>query len=198
MMKKIRTVSIILCLLCIISLPFVVETNAKYVVAGTGNATQVHFVKKGFYGSDTYIIEEPGESHPLWGANSGSGSTNTDDYTLETLANVELKVINDTNQDMRLTFIINVEVTGGNPMNGSTKTFTVTDTTTGESRGGTNGDIVTITNKQKYQIVLTGTDDFFTIKAGSPMHNYVLDAKWGNQTSNGYYATITVIAEPIN
>ena len=197
MMRKIRTLSIILCLLCIISVPFVAETNAKYVVAGTGNATQVHFVKKGFYGSDTYIIEEPGESHPLWGADSGIGSINTNDYTLETLAKVELKVVNDTPSDMRLTFIITIQVTGGNPVNGSSKTFTVTDTTTGESRSGNNGNI---NNKGNgvYEIVLTGTDDFFTIRSGSPMHTYTLDAHWSNQTSKGYYTTVTVIAEPIN
>ena len=196
-MRKIRILSVIICLFTLLTVPFVAETNAKYVVAGTGNATQVHFVKQGFYGSDTYIIEEPGQSHPLWGADSGSGSTNTNDYTLETLANVELKVVNDTPSDMRLTFIITIQVTGGNPVNGSSKTFTVTDTTTGESRSGNNGNIDS-KGDGVYEIVLTGTDDFFICKAGSAMHTYTLDAKWGNQTDKGYYATVTVIAEKIN
>ena len=196
-MRKIRILSVIICLFTLLTVPFVAETNAKYVVAGTGNATQVHFVKSGYYGSDTYIIEEPGQSHPLWGADSGSGSTNTQDYTLETLAKVELKVVNDTPSDMRLTFIITIQVTGGNPVNGSSKTFTVTDTTTGESRSGNNGNIQ---NKGDgvYEIVLTGTDDFFICKAGSAMHTYTLDAHWSNQTSKGYYATVAVIAEKIN
>ena len=196
-MRKIRILSVIICLFTLLTVPFVAETNAKYVVAGTGNATQVHFVKQGFYGSDTFVIEEPGESLPLWGMDSGSGSNNTDDYTLETLAKVELKVVNDTPSDMRLTFVITIQVTKGNPVNGSTKTFTVTDTTTGESRSGNNGNIDS-QGDGVYEIVLTGTDDFFICKAGSPMHTYTLDATWGNQTSNGYYATVTVIAEKIN
>ena len=197
MMKNIRIIAIILCLISVITVPFVSKTNAKYVVSGGGNAAQVHFVKKGFYGSDTYIIEEPGQSAPLWGLDSGSGSTNSSDYTLDTLANVELKVINDTAADKRLTFVITIQVTGGNPVNGSSKAFTVTDTTTGESRSGNNGNIQ---NKGDgvYEIVLTGTDEFFIIKAGSPMHTYTPDAHWSNQTDKGYYATVTVIAEDIN
>lgn len=198
-MREIRILSVIICLFTLLTVPFVAETNAKYVVAGTGNATQVHFVKSGYYGSDVFVVEDPDgqDSNPLWGANSGTGSTNTNDYTLETLANVELKVINDTTSDMRLTFVITIQVTGGNPVNGSSKTFTVTDTTTGESRSGNNGNIQ---NKGDgvYEIVLTGTDDFFICKAGSAMHTYTLDAHWSNQTSKGYYATVAVIAEKIN
>ena len=59
-MRKIRILSVIICLFTLLTVPFVAETNAKYVVAGTGNATQVHFVKSGFYGSDTFVIEEQG------------------------------------------------------------------------------------------------------------------------------------------
>ncbi|MBQ9703154.1 MAG: hypothetical protein IJV68_01270, partial [Clostridia bacterium] len=194
MSRKITTVSIILCLLCMILPLITVEFNAKYITNSSGNAVQVHFPKNSVVGSDTYVVDnaDGGTSSSLWGSDDPA---NTDGFTLDTLENVEIKVMNDTNTTMKLTFVLTVQVIKGNPINGSSKSFTITDTVTGESASGDNsvieelGDSVIIT--------LTGDDPIYYLAPDEMLHTYQLNGSWANQSKNGYYASLKVIAEPI-
>ena len=196
MFRKLNTVILILCILSVLSTLAVANTQAKYVISQSGNAAQVHFVKQNIVGSDIFIVEEEeGQARgSLWGYETMGG--NTSDYTLDTLENVEVRMLNDTDHPMRLTFIITAQVTSGNPLNGSTKTFTVTDTVTGAQRVGDNGAMEKL-DDGRVQITLTGDDDFYVLPANSPIHTYTLTGDWPNQTSNAYYVTLQVIATPI-
>ena len=197
MFRKLNTVILILCILSVLSTLAVANTQAKYVISQSGNAAQVHFVKQNIVGSDIFIVEEEqGQtSNGLWGYDPMGGSTS--DFTLETLEKVEVRMLNDTDHPMRLTFIITARITSGNPLNGATKTFTVTDTVTGAQRVGDNGAMKKSDDGKTVQITLTGDDDFYVLPANSPIHTYTLTGDWPNQTSKAYYATLHVIATPI-
>ena len=196
MLRKLNTVILVLCILSVLSTLAVANTQAKYVISQSGNAAQVHFVKQNIVGSDIFIVEkEEGQtSNGLWGYDPMGGSTS--DFTLETLENVEVRMLNDTDHPMRLTFIITVQVTSGNPLNGSTKRFTVTDTVTGAQRVGDNGAMKKM-DDGSVRITLTGDDDFYVLPANSSIHTYTLTGDWPNQTSKAYYATLQVVATPI-
>ena len=196
MLRKLNTVILVLCILFALSPLTVANTQAKYVISQSGNAAQVHFVKQNIVGSDIFIVEEEeGQtSGSLWGYDTMGGSTS--DFTLETLENVEVRTLNDTDHPMRLTFIITVRITSGNPLNGSTKRFTVTDTVTGAQRVGDNGAMQKL-DDGSVRITLTGDDDFYVLPANSPIHTYTLTGDWPNQTSKAYYATLQVVATPI-
>ena len=184
-------------------------TLGKYTVQQDGLMEQNYF-SGGIYDPSIFYMDHAHDaSGVMWGANAEEGSSSSD-YTLDTLKDVSLRLVNNSDEPLRIAFKITIKATGGNIWNGSGKNATIFEDTTDTSislslteRMTGSGQYTTNSDGSRTFLIDDTVDglseaekQIFVIPPDGIFYSFVLNLSWSNQQQNGYYTMLEIVSLP--